>query len=59
MKALGVAKETYIRINVDGMICIQHQVTTKDGRENFIDICSSADEVLDAGADSGNFAHDE
>lgn len=51
MKALGVAKETYIRINGEGMICIQHQVTTKDGRENYIDICSSADEVLDAVAD--------
>lgn len=26
MKALNVAKETYIRINGDGMMCVQHQV---------------------------------
>ena len=59
MKALGVAKETYIRINMEGMICIQHQVTTKDGRESFIDICSCADEVLDGGADPDQYARDE
>ena len=60
MKALGVAKETYIRINVEGMICIQHQVTTKDGRDNFIDICSSADEVLGVdAAEAGRYEHDD
>ncbi len=26
MKALLVAKETFIRINADGIMCIQHQV---------------------------------
>ena len=26
MKALSVAKETYIRINNDGIMCVQHQV---------------------------------
>jgi len=29
MKALVVAAETYIRINSDGLMCIQHQVLTK------------------------------
>ena len=48
MKALGHAKETYIRINSEGMMCIQHQLTTKDERgDNFIDICTSAEEKMD------------
>ena len=48
MKALGHAKETFIRINSEGMMCIQHQLTTKDDRGyNFIDICTSAEEQIE------------
>lgn len=44
MKAINFAKETYIRINSEGMMCIQHQLTTKDERgDNFIDICTAAE----------------
>lgn len=27
MRALAVAKETYVRINEDGIMCVQHQVS--------------------------------
>lgn len=37
MKALVVAKETYLRINKDGVACIQHQVETAKGPETYID----------------------
>jgi hypothetical protein len=37
MKALIVAKETYLRINKDGVACIQHQVETAKGPETYID----------------------
>jgi hypothetical protein len=37
MKALGVAKETFLRINSDGLMCIQHQVEGKSGKEIFVD----------------------
>jgi hypothetical protein len=37
LKALGVAKETYLRINSDGLLCAQHQVESKSGREIFLD----------------------
>jgi hypothetical protein len=49
MKALSYAKETYIRINTQGMMCIQHQVTTRNdgGLDNFIDICTVPEEALD------------
>ena len=36
-KALGVAKETFMRINSDGLMCMQHQVEGKSGREVFVD----------------------
>jgi len=28
MRALSVAKETYVRINEEGIMCVQHQVRT-------------------------------
>jgi hypothetical protein len=27
MRALNVAKETYVRINEEGIMCVQHQVS--------------------------------
>ena len=50
MKALDFAKETYIRINSEGMLCIQHLITTKnDLGDNFVDICTVAEEQIDGG----------
>ena len=37
MKALGVAKESYLRINSEGLMCVQHQVEGKSGKEVFVD----------------------
>jgi len=36
-KALGVAKETFIRVNSEGLMCVQHQVEGKSGKEVFVD----------------------
>jgi hypothetical protein len=35
-KALNVAKETYMRINEEGIMCIQHQVESENGHETYI-----------------------
>jgi hypothetical protein len=47
MKALSVAKETYIRINEEGIMCIQHQVESSKGHETFIDFLMVAEETFD------------
>jgi hypothetical protein len=31
MKSLGIAKETFIRVNAEGVICIQHQIDAGSG----------------------------
>ena len=36
-QALSVAKETYVRINDEGIMCIQHQVESNKGYETYID----------------------
>ena len=46
MKALGVAKETYIRVNSEGMMCIQHQVENSKS-ETYIDFLMLAMESFD------------
>lgn len=51
MKALGVAKETYIRINVEGIMSIQHQIETNDQKETFVNHLMVAEETLDDLAD--------
>jgi Repair protein Rad1/Rec1/Rad17 len=51
MKALTVATETYIRINSDGIMCIQHQLETSRGQDTYIDfLMLSADDI--SGQDS-------
>ena len=46
MKALSVATETYIRINSDGMMCIQHLLETDMGEDTTIDfILVSSEDV--------------
>ena len=37
MKAADIAKETYIRINEIGIMCIQHQIETAEGKETYMD----------------------
>lgn len=37
MKALGVSTETFIRLNAEGMMCIQHQIQTGKGQETYVD----------------------
>ncbi len=45
MKALSVAKETYLRINEEGIMCVQHQVeNTVSGQSTFIDFLCLAEE---------------
>ena len=48
MKALGVAKETFIRINQDGIMCVQHQVENRSGRETFVDFLMVAEDTPQA-----------
>jgi hypothetical protein len=42
MKALGVAKETYIRINANGVACVQHQIETTKEFEVYVDFIIAA-----------------
>lgn len=49
MKALAVAKETYIRINSDGIMCIQHQLESHRGQDMFIDFLMLSED------DPGNY----
>ena len=45
MRALTVAKETYMRINEEGLMCVQHQVeNTASGQSTFIDFLCLAEE---------------
>lgn len=46
MRALTVAKETYMRINEEGILCVQHQVeNTASGHSTFIDFLCLAEET--------------
>jgi hypothetical protein len=45
MKALGVAKETFIRLNAQGMMCIQHQIQTSKGIETYVDFMMVAEDA--------------
>ena len=62
MRALTVAKETYMRINEEGIMCVQHQVeNTVSGQSTFIDflcLCEETEEEEEeeragAGGDEG------
>lgn len=44
MKALGVSKETFIRLNAQGMMCIQHQIQTSKGGETYVDFMMIAED---------------
>ena len=46
MKALSIAKETFVRINQDGIACVQHQIETSRGQEIFLDFLMISDETL-------------
>ncbi len=37
MKALGVAKETFVRVNMEGVMCVQHQVQGHLGKDIILD----------------------
>jgi len=37
MRALLVAAETYVRINDEGIMCIQHQIVASSGKKCFVD----------------------
>jgi len=57
MKALGVAKETYMRINVEGIMSIQHQIETNAQQETFINFLMVAEETIHdtmSGEDGGD-----
>ena len=46
MRALTVAKETYMRINEEGILCVQHQVENMaSGHSTFIDFLCLAEET--------------
>ena len=46
MKALSVAKETFIRVNSEGIVCVQHQLETSRGQETYVDfLMVSLDDV--------------
>lgn len=44
MKALAVAFETYIRVNSEGILLIQHQLETSKGENTYIDFLMMAEE---------------
>ena len=46
-QALNVAQETYVRINGDGIMCIQHKVVSKKKNETFIDFFMIPEETFD------------
>ena len=48
MKALGVAKETYIRINANGVACVQHQIETTKEYEVYVDFIIAALETIES-----------
>ena len=59
MKALAVAFETYIRVNSEGILLIQHQLETSKGENTYIDFLMMAEEDIeptgrDTCADSSN-----
>ena len=47
MKALSVSKETYIRVNTAGIMCVQHQIQTAKGDELYFDFLIVSEEVLE------------
>lgn len=47
MKALGVAKETYMRINGEGVMSIQHQIESSNHKETFLNFIMVANETLE------------
>eukprot|EP01038_Epipyxis_sp_PR26KG_P005133 gene5133-7149_t len=47
MKALSVSKETYIRINSSGIMCVQHQIETPDRVDTYFDFLMIAQENFD------------
>jgi hypothetical protein len=52
MRALAVAKETYLRINEEGIMCVQHQVENNvSGQSTFIDFLCLAEEEDEAPPD--------
>jgi len=55
MKALGIAKETYIQVNKEGIMCIQHQVE-KGGLATFVDFLMIAEEQ---GEEGDHYEEDE
>ena len=46
-QALNVAEETYIRINSDGIMCIQQKVVSKKKNETFLDFFMIPEENFD------------
>lgn len=49
MRALAVAKETYVRVNEAGIMCVQHQVENNvSGQSTFIDFLCLCEEEEDA-----------
>ena len=53
MKALTVSKETYIRINTEGIMCVQHQIQTSKGDEIYFDFLIVAEESFEGDDDGG------
>ena len=47
MKALSVASETYIRVNSEGMMCIQHLLETDMGEDTTIDFILVSSEDIE------------
>lgn len=54
MKALIVSKETFLRINSRGIMCIQHLVESDKG-ETYIDFLMASEESIDSVDDLSNF----
>lgn len=60
MRALTVAKETYMRINEEGIMCVQHQVeNTVSGQSTFIDFLCLCEETEEEARATGEAEEEE
>lgn len=46
MKAVAVAKQSYIRINQAGLLCVQHMIELSSGKNAFIDFFICCEESI-------------
>ena len=59
MKALSLAKETFIRVNSRGITCIQHQIESFKGQDIYIDFLMTSEDCIGVNEDNDGEESDE